>query len=252
MNPILHELQNKQWVWTAAQSRCSSADSSRVKTGFKHLDKALSGGFPAAGMVHIHSHLGCGELRLMLAALQAQTMRQIKENETQTASEKNAASNDKLWVFIAPPFVINAEFLLAHNINLNQVILIQPDTYEEVLWSAEQCAKSGACASVFIWQNTLKHQQVRRLELASLQGQCHCFWFDNSQQQKSNLPLSLSLSLTREDSDILQVKINKQKVGWAKAPVKVKVPFVCRTGKLFTQKQTPLAGKNIVHLHKLT
>ncbi|MFC4700720.1 translesion DNA synthesis-associated protein ImuA [Glaciecola siphonariae] len=229
MNPILHELENKQWIWTAARAKQASAQNTRLKTGYQALDSALSGGFPSAGMIHINSHLGCGELRLMLDVLQRQSK----------------AHTDKLWVFIAPPFELNAEFLLSENISLSQLLIVRPDTHEEALWSAEQCAKSGACEGVFLWQNSLQHTQIRKLELAALHGQCHCFWFDNSAQQTSNLPLSLSLSLQRKN-DELQVKINKQKVGWAKPAIKIKLPFKCRTGSAFRSK--PSQTDNVIHI----
>lgn len=230
MNPILHELESKQWIWTAAKAKQTSAQSTRLETGYEALDKALSGGFPSAGMIHINSYLGCGELRLMLEVLQ----------------QKISRTHDKLWVFIAPPFQLNAEFLLSENISLEQLVVIYPDTDDEALWSAEQCAKSGVCEGIFIWQKKLLHTQIRKLELATLHGASHCFWFDNSEHTTSNLPLSLSLSLRRENEQ-LQVKINKQKVGWAKPSVSIKLPFKCRTGPAFRPKPMPMGS--VINIH---
>lgn len=230
MNPILHELETKQWIWSAATTKHKEAQKTRLETGYSALDQALLGGFPSAGMIHVSSHLGCGELRLMLEVLQKRTSK----------------TGDKLWVFIAPPFQLNAEFLLSENIRLEQLVLVQPDSDEEALWSAEQCAKSGVCEGVFIWQKKMLHMHIRKLELAALYGQSHCFWFDNSEHVGSNLPLSLSLSLTREN-DALFVKINKQKVGWAQPSVRVKMPFQCRTRPAFRAK--PKAMSKVVKLH---
>lgn len=230
MNPILQELENKQWIWTAAKVKQASVQNTRLETGYDLLDKALSGGFPSAGMIHISSHLGCGELRLMLEVLQ----------------QPSSKDDDKLWVFIAPPFQLNAEFLLSENIRLEQLVLIDPDSHEEALWSAEQCAKSGVCKGVFLWQKKLSHAQIRKLELAALHGASHCFWFDNSEQTMANLPLSLSLSLKR-DNDQLKVKINKQKIGWAKPAVKIKLPFTCRTGPALRSKPKPTT--KVVNIH---
>jgi len=230
MNPILHELETKQWIWSAAKTEQMATQKARLETGYGALDQALSGGFPSAGMIHISSYLGCGELRLMLDVLQKQS----KE------------ANDKLWIFIAPPFQLNAEFLLSENIRLEQLLVIHPGSDDEALWSTEQCAKSGACEGVFIWQKNLSHMQIRKLELAALHGQSHCFWFDNSEHLGTNLPLSLSLSLKRENEALL-VKINKQKVGWAKPSVRVKLPFKCRTGPAFRAK--PKAMGQVVNIH---
>jgi hypothetical protein len=234
MNPILHELEAKQWIWTAASQKQGSLQLERLTTGFEALDEALSGGFPKSGMIHIDCRLGCGELRLMLSVLQ---QRESFEHESQ---------NTKLRVFIAPPFMLNAEFLLSENISLEHLLVISPANQEEALWGAEQCAKSGVCEAVFLWQNSLTQSQIRKLELAALHGDCHCFWFDNSQGLTSNLPLSLSLSLMRQNESI-QVKVNKQKVGWAKPAVSVKVPFKCRLGSPFKREKQNI--NNIVHIN---
>jgi cell division inhibitor SulA len=164
MNPILRELENKQWIWTAAKAKQASNENTRLKTGYDTLDKALSGGIPNAGLIHISSDLGCGELRLMLDVLQ----------------RHSKTTSDRLWVFIAPPFQLNAEFLLNENIPLEQLVLIHPDSNDELLWSVEQCAKSGVCEGVFFWQKNIQHTQIRKLELAALHGAGICVWFDNS------------------------------------------------------------------------
>lgn len=236
MNPILHELEAKQWIWTAASEKQTSLQASRLPTGFEALDKALSGGFPKAGMIHVDSHLGCGELRLMLSVLQ------------QRDFVRHEAQNTKLRVFIAPPFSLNAEFLLSENIALEHLLVISPVNQEEALWSAEQCAKSGVCEAIFLWQHSLGQTQIRKLELAALHGDCHCFWFDNSQRSTSNLPLSLSLSLLRQN-ECIQVKVNKQKVGWAKPAVSVKVPFRCRINSPFKHKRRAI--NNVVQINAI-
>ncbi|MBT1451916.1 translesion DNA synthesis-associated protein ImuA [Glaciecola sp. XM2] len=232
MNPILHELKAKQWIWNASNSQ-GKGHSKRLTTGYEALDSVLSGGFPSAGMIHINSYLGCGELRLILSIL-----RQMPQHEV-------AQANNKLRVFIAPPFQLNAEFLLDEKIALEHLLVIKPATQEEALWSAEQCAKSGVCEAVFLWQNQLKHTQIRKLELAALHGQCHCFWFDNNRQCMSNLPLTLSLLLSRENEQ-MQIKVNKQKVGWAKPAINIKLPFKSRTQLRF--KEARKAVNNIVQL----
>jgi cell division inhibitor SulA len=234
MNPILHELEAKQWIWTAASENQTSSQSNRITTGYEALDEALSGGFPESGMIHVNSHLGCGELRLMLSVLQQRTR---TEGEFQC---------DSLTVFIAPPFMLNAEFLLNENVALEHLLVISPADQQEALWSAEQCAKSGVCDAIFLWRSNLTQTQIRKLELAALHGNCHCFWFDNSQSLTSNLPLSLSLSLIRENESI-QVKVNKQKVGWAKPAVSVKVPFKCRVGSVFQSERRTI--NNVVQFN---
>jgi cell division inhibitor SulA len=226
MKSLLHDLQKKQLVWTAAKL---DQQQERVATGYQKLDEALNGGFPQSGLVHIASILGCGEMRLVVPAL------------------LNMHEDKRLCAFIAPPHLLNAEFLLSEGINLERVLIIQANSSQEALWSAEQCAKSGACSAVFVWQNTLQQNQAKKLELAALKGQCLNFFFTSGQHQTDNLPVSLSLSMKREDQQV-QVKINKQKVGWPLPPFTVKVPFKAKLGSPM-RKPVRVQQHNVVALH---
>lgn len=228
MNPILHDLQNKRWIWTAANAK-QQTSSAKLTTGFEKLDKVLSGGFPRAGMIHLQSPLGCGEMRLILSVLQHQ---------------HKVSQPHKLYMFIDPPFELNAEFLLAQKIPLNQLVIVRTTQQQDALWSAEQSAKSGACHAIFMWQQHLKHIQVRKLEHAAQQGNSYCIWLHSHMAdeqnnvaavEQSNLPLSLSLSVSRE-ADTLGIKINKQKVGWAQKTVKVPFPFNSLTNRSLKQQ----------------
>jgi len=249
MKPILPNLQNKQWVWTAANAK-QETPATRITTGFKDLDQVLTGGFPKAGMIHLHSPLGCGEVRFMLSIL-----RHHQQN--------NKAQ--KLCVFINPPFDLNAEFLLEQHVSLAQLVIVKPTKIEDALWSAEQCAKSGACHSIFMWHNKLKHVQVRKLEYAAIQGDCYCIWMDasnihcNHTLQKNardyecnaqqNLPLSLSLQISREDEK-LHIKVNKQKLGWAQKTIKVPLPFITQSNRMLKSRHMHrLVSNKIVSIH---
>ncbi|MGQ8364154.1 translesion DNA synthesis-associated protein ImuA [Glaciecola sp. 1036] len=232
MNPILHELQNKQWVWSATCAKQQEQQKKRSTTGFASFDNILSSGFPDTGMVHIGSRQGSGELSFLLYILGHQL-------DTKDA---------RFWVFIAPPGHINAEFLLANNVDLEHLFIIHNASCEDALWSAEQCAKSGACANVFVWQKNLSQVQVRKLEVAAQRGRCRCFWFDYSQQLQQNLPLTLSLSLQRQQ-DWIQVGINKQKAGWAKTPVKIPFPLRCKKSIRYTSSESANLQHNVVNLH---
>lgn len=236
MNPILHKLYQKKWVWSAANAHTQTAVT-KAPTGFIELDKELNTGFPEAGMIHIQSLLGCGELRLILNILQQQIR-----------------TEQKFYFFINAPFILSAEFLMQHQISLNDVICLQTE-HTQALWSAEQCLKSGACHAVFLWSNELKYTQIQKLEVAALHGNSHAIWFDtnikltNQSTSRNNLPLSLSISLNRADEQ-LQIKINKQKRGWANKTIKVPLPFKTRTK--YTQQHAPLQStqtKKLVNLN---
>jgi cell division inhibitor SulA len=240
MNPILHDLQNKRWIWTAANAK-QHTSSAKLTSGFEGLDKVLSGGFPRAGMIHLQSPLGCGEMRLMLSVLQ---------------NQHEVSQEHKLYMFIDPPFELNAEFLLAQKIPLTQLVIVRTTQQQDALWSAEQSAKSGACHAVFMWQQHLKHIQVRKLEHAAQQGNSYCIWLHSHMNygqavEQSNLPLSLSLSISRE-ADTLGIKINKQKIGWAQNTVKIPFPFNSLTNRSLKQqfKQASVNDTNkVVPIH---
>lgn len=245
MNPILHDLHSKQWIFKAANAKHKGSNTS-LTTGFKNLDKVLSNGLPAAGMIHLQSCLGCGEMRFMLSILQAQ----------------HKTTEHKMYVFIDPPFTLNAEFLLAQNISLSQLVVLQTNSIEDALWSAEQCAKSGACCAVFMWQHKLKHIQIRKLEHAAQKGDCYCVWLHNisgssniGKQNEdtgahlSNLPLSLSLSIHRQ-TDSLSITINKQKIGWAQKAVVISLPFTSRTHHSSKYRPHSVSGvSNVMPIH---
>ena len=226
MKSLLHDLQKKQLVWTAASL---DQHKERVATGYHKLDSALNGGFPQSGLVHVSSLMGCGELRLVLPAL------------------VNMQQDKRLCVFIAPPHLLNAEFLLSEGIALDRVLIIQAKSCEEALWSAEQCAKSGACSAVFTWQAKLQQLQAKKLELAANKGQCLSFFFTSKQQQSESLPVSLSLAIHRE-AEKVEIKINKQKVGWPLAPFTVKVPFKGKLGSPMHRRRHAQQN-NVVAIH---
>lgn len=145
--------------------------------------------------------------------------------------------------------------MLSQNISLSQLIVVRTKKLEDALWSAEQCAKSGACCAIFLWQHKLNHIQVRKLEHAAQKGAAYCIWLQNVtpsfsckiRNQKnesahvSNLPLSLSLSISRQADD-LSITVNKQKIGWAQNAVSVSLPFVSRTHNSLKQRKHGVQG----------
>lgn len=226
MHPLLHDLHKKQLVWSAGQHHTNKA---KISSGFTQVDEALQGGFPESGLIHIKSALGLGELRLVLPAV-------INKSKQQ------------LCVFISPPFQLNTEFLLAQGLCLEQVLLIDGIASEDALWSAEQCAKSGACAGIFMWQQQLQHTQAKKLELAALKGNCLSFIFSQQQNNTATLPISLSLSLKRQKSRLL-IDVNKQKVGWPMPTFSVKVPFKSRLGS--PMQRARLSGNHAANVYAL-
>lgn len=197
MNSILDYLKNKRLVWQAHQNvHTTQLDS----TGFRELDAELQGGFPQQGVVDIDSPIGIGELRLLLPNLHARQH-----------------SSDRLLVFIAPPMHVNAEMLLEYGFNLQQVLIVQPASSTQALWSAEQCLKSGCCQGVLLWHEAIEIHQVKRLQLAAEQGDALHILLRQQKQLSLSLPVSLAMRLKAHPQG-LQIEITKRKGGWPSQP----------------------------------
>ncbi|MEP4892429.1 MAG: translesion DNA synthesis-associated protein ImuA [Aliiglaciecola sp.] len=199
MNTLLEQLKNKRLVWQGnQQEHCLTSDS----TGYVELDEALQGGFPQSGMIDIHTPIGIGELRLLLPALRFRQQ------------------HKRLLVFIAAPMQINGEMLAEFGISLEQVLIVQPNSAEHALWSAEQCLKSGCCHSVLMWHQQLEIAQTKRLQLAAEQGDALHFVLRQSRQLSVSLPVSLAMKLSAHEQGVA-VQITKRKGGWPAQPFNI-------------------------------
>ncbi|MFA0707893.1 translesion DNA synthesis-associated protein ImuA, partial [Vibrio sp. 10N.222.48.A3] len=155
MHELIKNLQDRQLIWTGLQS---TAQGSTTSTGYPQLDKQLDGGFPTHGVIEVESQQGIGELRLLTPYLAQQ-------------------NSQKLAIFINPPGKICAEFFSSQGIELDNILVIEPQRDLDALWAAEQCLKSGACHSVLLWGADLEIHQTKRLQAASETGKCLQFHF---------------------------------------------------------------------------
>ncbi|GAC15446.1 translesion DNA synthesis-associated protein ImuA [Aliiglaciecola lipolytica] len=192
MNTLLEQLKNKRLIWQGSQQEQSFTGNS---TGYAELDEALQGGFPQSGVIDIHSPIGIGELRLLLPAL------------------RYRQQDKRLLVFIAAPMQINGEMLAEFGIALEQVLIVQPNSAEHALWSAEQCLKSGCCDSVLLWHQQLEIAQAKRLQLAAEQGDALHVVLRQNRQLSLSLPVNLAMKLNPHAQG-LEVQITKRKGGW--------------------------------------
>lgn len=200
MNPLIEHLKNKRLIWQANQKKPCEMLNDNALTGYPELDQALQGGFPQQGVVDIDSPLGIGELRLLMPSLKA------RQNQT-----------NKLLAFVATPMQINAEMLAEYGLTLEQVLVVEPSTADEALWSAEQCLKSGCCHSVLLWHKNLEIHQVKRLQLAAEKGNCIQFMFRQKHQISLSLPVPLAMKLNAKQQGV-KVQITKRRGGWSADP----------------------------------
>ncbi|MBB1462050.1 MULTISPECIES: translesion DNA synthesis-associated protein ImuA [Vibrio] len=192
MHELIKNLQDRQLIWTGLQP---TAQGSTTSTGYPQLDKQLDGGFPTHGVIEVESQQGIGELRLLTPYLAQQ-------------------NSQKLAIFINPPGKICAEFFSSQGIELENILVIQPQRDLDALWAAEQCLKSGACHSVLLWGADLEIHQTKRLQAASETGKCLQFHFKATSHNQLSLPVSLSMKLSSHAQG-LKVEVTKRKGSWS-------------------------------------
>ena len=162
---------------------------SRVETlssGFPELDARLAGGgWPKVGLVEIlATHLGSGELRLLLPLLAAVTHQ----------------SQARWCTWIAPPLTPYAPALAAQGVNLARILVVRAPKGAQWApeWATEQALISGACDVVLTWiTQPLKPRIVRRLQLATQRGRTLAFllrpWSTRVAQEPSHALLRLGV-----------------------------------------------------------
>ncbi|MEZ8315039.1 translesion DNA synthesis-associated protein ImuA [Vibrio splendidus] len=192
MHELIKNLQDRQLIWTGLQP---TAQGSTTSTGYPQLDKQLDGGFPTHGVIEVESQQGIGELRLLTPYLAQQ-------------------NSQKLAIFINPPGKICAEFFSSQGIELENILVIQPQRDLDALWAAEQCLKSGACHSVLLWGADLEIHQTKRLQAASETGKCLQFHFKATSHNQLSLPVYLSMKLSSHAQG-LKVEVTKRKGSWS-------------------------------------
>ncbi|XAW88951.1 translesion DNA synthesis-associated protein ImuA [Vibrio sp. CDRSL-10 TSBA] len=190
MYELIEHLKNKHWLWQGSQTQ---TEPDAHSTGFSELDSKLCGGFPAHGVIDIQSKSGIGELRLLYPYLQQH--------------------GERLTVLINPPGIVDAESLKNDGINIENVLIVTPKSAKEALWSAEQCARSGACSQVLLWQDKLEVHHARRLQVACESGSCLNFIFRSAQDSLFSLPVTLTLTLSPHPQG-LEIRVPKRKGGW--------------------------------------
>ncbi|WP_347329760.1 translesion DNA synthesis-associated protein ImuA [Marinimicrobium locisalis] len=199
MEPSLEQLEQQRLIWRGREA----ASPAQVRpSGWAELDQQL-GGWPGGGVTSIHSRAGVGELRLLFPSLQ---------------------SPERLSVFIAPPYPLNAESLKGAGLDLAKTLILHPETPKSRLWAAEQSLKSGVCHSVCLWlTQPLQTVQARRLQLAARAGAASLFLLTLQGEgrpgtaQNTGLPLDLCLQLTPH-SQGLMVAVPRRRHGWPVPP----------------------------------
>lgn len=173
-----------------------------LATGFAALDRKLSGGWPWGAITEIFvERYGIGELSLLMPAL------------VSLSSGEDAAG----WiVWVAPPWVPNAQALVRCGVRLERILLVHPsagpssssDDRAAALWAVEQALRSGASVAVLAWLDAVNDTQLRRLQLAAEEQRCGLVLFRPATALRQRSPAALRLRLSAA-GDALRIDILK-------------------------------------------
>ncbi|MGB5585549.1 MAG: translesion DNA synthesis-associated protein ImuA [Gammaproteobacteria bacterium] len=154
-------------------------------TGHPQLDACLpGGGWPTNAIREmVTPQWGVGELQLLLPLMRTIT-------------------HQKRWIlWISPPYVPYAPALERAGIDMDYVIVIQPDNAcKDASWSIEKALQTKACAMVLAWQNGLPSGAIRRLQLAAETGQSLGVLF--RQRNHEHSPAALRLNLKPSETGV--------------------------------------------------
>ncbi len=149
-----------------------------VPSGHAPLDAALpGGGWPRHALSEILIPAdGHGELQLVLPAL------------------ATLADTRHPVALIKPPYVPFPVAWQARGIDPAVLALVNCPA-EDVLWAAEQCLRSGACAAVLLWPRRSTHAQLRRLQVAAESGRATGFVFRDARCAAEASPAAVRVRL---------------------------------------------------------
>lgn len=163
-----------QTLWRAGRS--PQARAGGEPTGYAALDALLpQGGWPAHAITELLLPAdGVGELSLLMPTL---------------ARISQAGGT---IVVIAPPYIPYALAWRAGGVNLTHLHIVQAAS-RDVLWSFEQCLRSGACAVVLGWVLHADMAGLRRLQMAADAGRCLGFVLRDARHAGNPSPAALRM-----------------------------------------------------------
>ncbi len=207
---MLNDVLNNPAIWRASalhqqQSLGSNLMPQGIDTGFPMLNEKLAGaGWPLNGVTEIlYDRQGEGEVSLLLPALRL------------------LSEQDRWIIWIAPPHCLQAPALAAAGVNIQRLLLIHPRSGKDCLWSTEEALKSGAASAVLCWPGQVKPEQVRRLQIVSVQHRTPCFLF--LEEGTPATPCALRVHIQSLDQEHSTVRILKRKRGWPLEPFSLQI-----------------------------
>lgn len=200
MNRQLSALLTRPDIWRSSAPHTGYHNGHyTVASGHHSLDAALhQGGWPTQALTEILcNHPGSGELELLLPAT------------------RKLCAKGRLLLFVSPPHLPYAPALQQAGIAPEQVLVIQPQTPADQLWTVEQALRADVAAALLVWpQQQPDLAQLRKLQLAAQSTQGLSLLMRPDQAAAESSPAALRLRL-EPGVKSCQITILKQRGGWA-------------------------------------
>lgn len=113
-------------------------------------------------------------------------------------------------VMLSPPLTPNGQGLAHIGIPVDKIMLLQPTSTADALWAAEQILKAGTCGALLMWQQYVRAENLRRLQLAAKHGDTLFVLFRPLAAAADRSPAELRLAL-RPTENGCSVEILKRK-----------------------------------------
>jgi len=188
-DPLLNNLLLRQDTW---RGRNRSLRRHVITTGNENLDRLLLGGWPVSALTELVTQQdGIGELSLLLPTV------------------KHYASENKLCVWLDPPYQPYAPSLVNEGVPLDKLLIVRSKNSKEWLWAAEQSIRGKAL--LFAWANRAqpRYSALRKLQLAATESLAPVFLFSPPNALKAHSPALLRLELESLEPNILSVTLHK-------------------------------------------
>lgn len=175
-------------LWRASQL-CRSQDRC-TDTGFPLLSAELpGGGWPLGNLVELLvPQPGAGELQLLRPALNRLSERSV--------------------MLVQPPYLPQIAAWANWGCAPSGLLWVHAQRQADALWTADQVLRSGTFGALLLWQDRVRNQTLRRLQLAAQESDTLFIVLRPlaAAEQSSPSPLRLTLQPTRQGLNISILK----------------------------------------------
>ena len=187
--PLLDSLLLRHDTW---RGRNRSLRKHVVATGNNSLDGLLLGGWPVSALTELVTQQdGIGELSILLPTI------------------KHYTNEDKLCVWLDPPYQPYAPSLVNAGIPLDKLLIVRSKNSKEWLWAAEQSIRGKAL--LLAWSNKAqpRYSALRKLQLAATESLAPAFLFSPHTALKTHSPALLRIELESLEPNVLSITLHK-------------------------------------------